>query len=118
MKCPECGHNPEGKSNQQLRALHKYARELSDALIAGGVDTLLPIPVKIPTSPSAVKTNIIHPIITSLYGKSSLAQLTKKEMSETITILLDIIPLHYAVEVEFPSMESLQFKSLQYEDLH
>ena len=92
---------------QQNRALHKYCKNLSEALNDAGLDareTLKP-EVEIPWTPEMVKELMFKPIMKAMLEKESTTELNTGEVNKVYEVLNRHTAQKLGVSVEFPSEE-------------
>jgi hypothetical protein len=91
------------RTNKQSNTLHLWLRRLAEAMNDAGYSQPHPWgKMQIPYSETSVKDLFFRPIIRNVYNKDSTRELTTKELSEAMEILLDAINEHTGVYVPIP----------------
>ncbi len=89
----------------QGRSIHKYCRDLSDALNDAGITRAAAMKetTDCAWSMDAVKVNLWHPIQLALFGTESTAKLNKKQVSEVYENLNLFTCEKFGLSVYFPN---------------
>jgi hypothetical protein len=114
----------EEKSNKrttpQNRAYQKWIQETADECVAKGINlfVLYDKPEEIPVTKESLHKGMTHKLIKVRYDKNSTADLTTKEMTETIEDLRRIISMRSKgkVNLPFPSQLIKQLEDEQFNE--
>lgn len=103
------------RTTQQNRALHMYFDQLASTLNDAGLDMrrVLKPGVDIPWSKDTVKDYLWRPIQQAQLQKDSTTELTTKEIDEVVRTISRHLGQKFGIDVDFPSIETLQQKSLE-----
>lgn len=115
LRCTECERplnvviDEKQRTTKQNKAIHKWSEELATELNNAGLDMreVLKPEVDIPWDKETIKRYIIHPIIKAKYNKESTADLTTKELTETVDIINRHLINKFSISMPFPSIESM-----------
>jgi len=95
-------------SPQQNKSLHVYARQLAEALNAGGYDVRTTIKVEVDFTEETVKEYMIKPIMKALYPDlTSTTELDPKQVQQVYENLNRLTSEKFAVGVDWPSLDSM-----------
>lgn len=99
----------EQRTIQQNKALHKYYRELAEALNAAGLDmkTVLKPEIEIPWTQESVKNHLWRPVQKIMESKESTTELDTRDVSAIYDVVDRHIASKFGVHVEFPSDERM-----------
>ena len=91
------------RTNKQNNALHLLLRQIADELNSAGYTRPHPWgKMEIPYSEVAVKEIFLLPIIDKVFGKQHSSDLTTKELSEAVEILLDALAQNTGISLFMP----------------
>lgn len=97
----------EKLTRAQQNALHKYFRDVADALNSAGIEVKTFIKVEIPFTAEIVKDHIWRPIQEIYLGKQSTKELNKKKDIDAVYEILNRGLGEKGIHVPFPSEESM-----------
>jgi hypothetical protein len=91
------------RTNKQNNALHLLFRQMADELNGAGYTRPHPWgKMEIPYSEGSVKEIFFQPIISKVFGKEHSSDLTTKELSEAVDILLDALAQNTGISMFLP----------------
>ena len=91
------------RTNKQNNALHLLFRQIAEELNGAGYTRPHPWgKMEIPYSEVAVKEIFFQPIIRKMYEKEHSSDLTTKELSEAVDILLDALAQNTGISMFMP----------------
>ncbi len=106
--------NEQPRTSPQNRAYNKWIQEVADECVEKGVNlvALFKDPAEIPVTKESLHKGMTHRLIKLRYDKTSTADLTVKEMMQTVEDLRMIISQRSkgAVDLPFPSQTIKQLE--------
>ncbi len=96
-----------GRTNKQNRAAHLCFRNLAESLNDAGFGIPHPLnaQLEIPYTEASVKELLYKPVIQAMHNKTSTADLTTQELTQSFNAMLNRIAEVTGVVVIFPSHE-------------
>jgi hypothetical protein len=114
MKCKKCGHENGVRTSQQNKSLHQFfniiSTQLNEMGLEFGYQGIKGIDITVMYTPTIVKELVWKPIQNALFDTDSTTKLDTFQMNQIIDVISKFF-LDRGVDIEFPSIESLNNKS-------
>ena len=106
--------NPQQRTLQQNKAMHKYFYDLANALSDAGftIEKTLTKPLDVNWTPSSVKEFLWKPVQDALYQLESTTELSASQVTHVYENLNRHIANITGVHVEFPCRELLDYSEM------